>query len=114
MKFEVEKRDGGVVFRLAGKLRGFAGGEEILDEVRERLADGDRMIVLDLGEVERMDSSGIGVMAAIVTSVENAKATVRFADLPEQVTKVMTIVGLARVLKVFPTVGEALAAPPDK
>ena len=67
-KFEVrsEVRDETIwVYTLSGGLFGSQEGYKFQNEVRSKVADGAKGIVIDLELVDRIDSSGIGILVAI-------------------------------------------------
>jgi anti-sigma B factor antagonist len=87
--------DGGlVVFALAGPLNGLEAAYEFQDAVRRTIAGGCRKIVLDLAEVGRVDSCGIGILASLMWSASQAGAGMVLATIPPQVEKLLQIVTL--------------------
>lgn len=107
VRYEVIEKDGIVFFELNGYLTGHADSYEFLEDAREKIAVGSKKLIVDLAGVEKVNSSGIGVLAAVISSATNAGAAVRFARVPEKVWNIMCIVGLSRVVKNFPSVEEA-------
>ncbi len=63
---------------------------------------------MDLSGVEKMDSAGVGILASIVSSADNASAALRFSGLTEKTEKAIVIVGLLRVMQISPTLDDAL------
>jgi len=109
VRYEV-RNEGGIVFaELSGHLTGHADSYEFLEDARERIAAGASKLVVDLSGIERVNSSGIGVLAGLISSAANAGASLRFAGIPEKVWNIMTIVGLTRVVKNHASVEEATA-----
>ncbi|MFH1277902.1 MAG: STAS domain-containing protein [Candidatus Eisenbacteria bacterium] len=109
VRHEVNEKDGIVFFELTGYLTGHADSYEFLDDAKERIAGGAKSLIVDLSGVEKVNSSGIGVLAAVISSATNAGAAVRFARVPDKVWNIMCIVGLSRVVKNFETVEDAVA-----
>jgi anti-sigma B factor antagonist len=99
MQLKVTKRtvDGIVAIECNGRI---VFGEEsslLRDEVKKAVADGNKRIVLNLGEVNYIDSGGLGTLVALHTTAHNAGGTIKLANLTKrvgdllQVTKLLTV-----------------------
>jgi anti-sigma B factor antagonist len=77
------------------------------DLVEETVAAGRVRIVVDLGEVTFIDSSGLGALIAGLKTARQAGGDLRIADIPEQVMTVLRLTNLDRVLRAHTTVAEA-------
>jgi anti-sigma B factor antagonist len=75
--------------------------------VEETVASGRTRIVVDLGEVTFIDSSGLGALIAGLKATRQAGGDLRIADVPEQVMTVLRLTNLDRVLRAHPTVADA-------
>jgi anti-sigma B factor antagonist len=75
--------------------------------VEETVASGQTRIVVDLGQVTFIDSSGLGALIAGLKATRQADGDLRIADVPEQVMTVLRLTNLDRVLRVHPTVADA-------
>lgn len=94
-KLQVERsaHDGGIeVFTLTGDLVGDGDGYAFQDAVRARVSDRPRAVVLDFTHVVRIDSCGIGILAALVVSARNAGVKIVFACLSERAKKLLAVV----------------------
>lgn len=98
MQLKITKRtvDGILAIECSGRI---VFGEEsslLRDEVKKAIQDNKR-IVLNLGEVNYIDSGGLGTLVALQTTAQNAGATIRLANLTKrvgdllQVTKLLTV-----------------------
>jgi anti-anti-sigma factor len=101
--------DGITVFTLSGDLFGSPAGYAFQDAVRERLAAGSRGVVVDFGRVVRIDSSGVGILAALMWSASNARSRLVLAALPQRVEKVLSLAMLLEHVDHAASVDEALA-----
>jgi anti-sigma B factor antagonist len=103
-------RDGGVVvYRLRGSLHGTAAGYAFQETVRREVASGTTRVAVDLGGVERIDSSGIGILVAIMFSTSNAGGKLVLSSVPERVSKALGIAMLLDRIEQAPTADDALA-----
>lgn len=90
-----------IVVRCHGKL--IAGvGDILYNQVRPLLPDSKR-IILDLGDLTRMDSMGLGTLARLYVSARSAGCTLELMNLGKQVR---LLLGTAHMLSAFTIVGE--------
>jgi anti-sigma B factor antagonist len=110
MQLKLTKRtvDGILAIECSGRI---VFGEEtslLRDEVKKAIADGQKRIVLNLHEVNYMDSGGLGTLVALHTTARNAGATVKLASLTKRVGELMQITKLLTVFEVYDSEYEAL------
>ncbi len=104
---ETEKVAEALVIRLAGQiddLQADAVGAR-LDEVLEA---GHIRIVFDLGEVLFMGSSGLGQIMRAYKAVKMKGGCVRIVNPQPLIAEVLGVTKLDRLLKVYPSLEEAL------
>lgn len=90
-----EQRDAGIyVYKLSGDLYGTAEGYAFQEDVRTKVSEGNRRIVLDLSAVNRVDSSGIGILVALMFSAYNAGGGMVLAALQPKVKELLSMVML--------------------
>jgi anti-anti-sigma factor len=108
MKVNCHEQQGVCIYEVSGNLRGHPDSYSFLDDVRNSITEGAQKVIVDLSAVDKLDSAGVGILASIVNSSENAGAALMFSGLSEKTEKPIIIVGLMRVMKVSPTVEDAL------
>jgi anti-anti-sigma factor len=67
-------------------------------------------VLVDFSEVTYIDSSGIAVLLEYLRDSKTYKGAFCIAGLTDQVRHIFEVVGLDRVIPMFPTVPEAVAA----
>jgi len=82
------------VIALKGKLLGTAECYEFLDDTRERIRDGFVRVVLDMSHVELINSTGVGILAAVLTSVRRQEGSLALVGLPERARQVLEFMRL--------------------
>ncbi|MEV7167268.1 STAS domain-containing protein [Streptomyces microflavus] len=94
-----------------------ASGEidhESVGQLREALLPGGApepgRVVLDLGAVTFMDSSGINVLVAAYHALKDTQGWLRLARPPAPVLRIIELVSLDTVLGCYPTVEQAATA----
>jgi anti-sigma B factor antagonist len=97
------------IVRCNGRI--VAGGEcEALREHVAWLLRDRRSIVLHLGEVGFIDSSGLGTMVRALTTTRQAHGDLKLCNLPEFVRKVLEMSRLTSVFDVLDSEEKAIAA----
>jgi anti-sigma B factor antagonist len=109
--FETEEpASGAIVYHLRGRLRGWPECFEFQESVRDNVTSG-RRIVLDMEQLEHVDSTGVGILATLYTSAQNGGGELVLASLSPKVRRILDILWFLRILRHVDTVDEALALP---
>ena len=89
LEVKAEQRDAATcVYRLSGVLYGTVEAYAFQEQTRQKVSEGVRKIVLDLGAVERIDSSGIGILVTVAFSTHRAGGAIVLASVPPRVTAI--------------------------
>lgn len=83
---------------------------ELVSVLNEHIHTGHSNVIVDFGKVEFMSSAGL---RAILTSVKEARAAggdFRLASPQPGIDKVLKMAGFHNIVKIYPTVEEALAS----
>ena len=95
-------------------LKGNLLGEPETTALREtvyRLAErAEKQVVLDLGGLKAVNSTGLGVLVSSLTSLRKRSGDLSLARLSDKVHALMMITHLIRVFKVYDTVERAVAS----
>jgi anti-sigma B factor antagonist len=102
----VESRNGAVVISLAGELDLY-NAEEIRTALAEAIATGPNRVVIDLAEVEFIDSTALGVLVEVHSQL--GRENLRLAAPQPGTRRALQVSGLDRHLPVRDTVADALA-----
>jgi anti-sigma B factor antagonist len=103
-----EKTDDACIVRLAGELDLY-NAHAVRDALLEACADGPARVIVDLSEVEFIDSTALGVLIEARTKLPNRQAFLLAAPGLET-RRALQISGLDRHFSVHQTVPEALEA----
>jgi anti-anti-sigma factor len=110
LEFRSEARDDRTwIYTLSGDLYGNSGGYAFQEEVRQRIAGGATGVIIDLSDVAKMDSAGIGILVAIMWSASNAGGKLVLAALSPKVRDLLSIAMLMDHIDHADSVQEALA-----
>lgn len=89
------------VIDVAGRITLGEGSSNLREGIREMLAKGNKKILLNLGDVTYIDSSGIGELVSGFTSVANAGGQLKLINLTKRVKDLLQITKLYTVFEVF-------------
>ncbi len=108
MKIKTQMIDDVAVLRLSGKLMGGPpASTEIKETIYKLLDDGVKKFVIDLEEVTRMNSSGLGILISALTSVKNRGGELKLASLNENMNAIMVMTKLNTIFDIAQTAGGA-------
>ncbi len=100
IKVSTRQIDGVTILDLSGRITLGEGSVVLRDAVRDLLAKGDKNILLNLGDVSYIDSSGIGELVSAFTSVKNAGGELKLLNLTKKVHDLLQITKLYTVFDV--------------
>jgi len=100
MKASTRQVDGITVVDLSGRITLGEGSVVLRDTVRDLLAKGDRKMLLNLGEVTYIDSSGIGELVSAFTTTKNQGGELKLLNLTKKVNDLLQITKLYTVFDV--------------
>lgn len=101
MKFKTRQVDGVTVLDLSGRITLGEGSVTIRDAVRDVLAKGSNKVLLNLAEVNYIDSSGIGELVSAFTAVKGAGGELKLLHLTKKVHDLLQITKLSTVFDSF-------------
>ena len=88
------------VVDVAGRITLGEGSSALRDSLREMVGKGQKKILLNLGEVSYIDSSGIGELVSGFTSVTNGGGQLKLLNLTKRVKDLLQITKLYTVFDV--------------
>lgn len=98
----VEDRVGDVsVLRLKGRLELDDGDMVLRSHVDKLVADGRVNVLLDMTDVTRMDSAGIGMLVAKYMTVKNRGGMLRLLHLTDRTSRLLHVTRLETVFEIF-------------
>lgn len=101
-----EVKDNYQLFRLTGLLDAFS--EATFRRVISKcIEDGPKHIILDLSQIDFVDSSGLGALVQLVKKAQTDEGTLQIVTNP-RVTQTVKLVRLEKFLSLQPSVDDAL------
>jgi len=110
MHATVRQTESVVIVDLSGQIKLGEGSSIVRDTVKDLLAKGQKNILLNLADINYIDSSGIGELVAAFTSVRNQGGEMKLLHLTKKVHDLLQITKLYTVFDVKDDEAEAVAA----
>jgi anti-sigma B factor antagonist len=111
MAVEVRQKGKVSIVDVKGKLTVGEDHVQLRETLKGLLADGRRLLVLNLLDVPFMDSSGLGETAACKMRVSRNDGSIKLVlHRQSKVREVFKITGLDRAFEIYEDEGEALAS----
>lgn len=110
MSVQISSRTAGdvTIVDVAGKITLGEGSSALRDKVRELSASGSKKMLINLGDVNYIDSSGIGELVSAFTTVTNSGGALKLLNLTKRVQDLLQITKLYTVFEVFDSEDMAL------
>jgi anti-sigma B factor antagonist len=93
--------DGVSVLDLSGRITLGEGSVQLRDAIRDLIGKGQKNILLNLGDVSYIDSSGLGELVSAYTTAKNQGASVRLLNLTKKVKDVLQLTKLYTVFDIY-------------
>lgn len=100
MKANSRRVNGVTVVDMSGRITLGEGSVVLRETVRDLLSKGEKKILLNLGNVTYIDSSGIGELVSAFTSVRNQGGELKLLNLTKKVHDLLQITKLYTVFDI--------------
>jgi anti-sigma B factor antagonist len=110
MKASTRQVDGITIVDLSGRITLGEGSVVLRDTIKDLLGKGQKKILLNLGDVSYIDSSGIGELVSAFTSVRNQGGELKLLNLTKKVHDLLQITKLYTVFDVKDDEAAAIGA----
>jgi len=100
LKTSTRQIDGVTIVDCSGRITLGEGSVVMRDVVKDLLGKGQKKILLNLGDVNYIDSSGIGELVAAFTTVRNQGGELKLLNLTKKVHDLLQITKLYTVFDV--------------
>ncbi len=102
--------EGVSVLDISGKIVLGEGDIQIKDRIKDLLADGQRNILLNLGDVSYMDSAGLGALISGYTTVKREGGHLKLVNLTKRIKDLLAITKLITVFDTYENENEAIGS----
>jgi anti-sigma B factor antagonist len=102
--------DGVTVLDLSGRITLGEGSVQLRDAIRDLIGKGSKNILLNLGDVNYIDSSGLGELVSAFTTSKNQGAQLKLLSLTRKVHDLLQLTKLLTVFDVYDDEATAIAS----
>jgi anti-sigma B factor antagonist len=110
MKLSTRQVDGVTILDLSGRITLGEGSVQLRDAIRDLLGKGQKKILLNLADVNYIDSSGIGELVSAYTTVRNQGGELKLLNLTKKVHDLLQITKLYTVFDIKDDEASAIAS----
>jgi anti-sigma B factor antagonist len=108
MEMKEEKKDNVLVIHLKGELMGGESTLPFQKRIDQAIREERVNVVVDMADVKWMNSAGLGILMACLTTLRGSDGDLRLADVPERVRRPLEITKLDGVIRIFTTMKDAV------
>jgi anti-sigma B factor antagonist len=102
--------EGVVVLDLNGRITLGEGSVQLRDAIRGLIGQGKKNVLLNMGEVNYIDSSGLGELVSAYTTAKNQQAEVKLLKLTRKVHDLLQLTKLYTVFDIKDDEASAIAS----
>ena len=110
MKLTHREQDGVVILEPKGKIMGGPDATLLHDQIHEMIAQKKLRVIIDLSKVDWMNSTGLGILIAGLTTLRDNKGDLKLACVTDKIQSLLTITKLITVFEAYDTVELAIAS----
>ena len=110
MKAIVRQVDSVTIVDVSGRITLGEGCTQLRELIREQLAKGNKNVLLNLGDVSYIDSSGIGELVSSYTAVSSQGGSLKLLNLTKKVQDLLQITKLYTIFDVHDDEAKAISS----
>jgi anti-sigma B factor antagonist len=110
MQIKEQMKGDVAVIELKGKLMGGPETTAVHEKVKQLVEKGVTSVVIDLGKVTWMNSTGLGALMGSMTTLKSAKGDLKLSRVTDKVKSLFMITKLITIFDTFDTIEEAVQA----
>ena len=102
--------DGVTILDLGGRITLGEGSVQLRDAIRDLIGKGQKSVLLNLGDVNYIDSSGLGELVSAFTTAKNQGAALKLLKLNKKVHDLLQLTKLYTVFDIYDDEASAIAS----
>jgi anti-sigma B factor antagonist len=110
MNYSVSEQDDIIIISLTGKIMGGPEATEINEKFNQLIDEKKLKVVIDLNEVEWMNSSGLGILIGAVSLYKNNDGQLRIIHVSDRIQNLLKITKLAGIFETSNSLEEAISS----
>lgn len=100
MQMQIKENGSTALVAVSGKLTAIHLSASLRGAVKQLLAKGVKRIIIDMGELVHIDSTGVGELVSAYTSASAEQAQLELYDVPESCMELLEITNLSDIFTV--------------
>lgn len=112
MKIKTTEKYEAVIIELKGNVMGGDDTKDFNELLHKLIDQGKTRIVIDLGDVKFMNSSGLGMLIGGLTTVKKANGQYKLANITDKIESLLIITKLITIFEHYESVDKALESFP--
>jgi len=108
MSISTHQKNGVVILEPEGKIMGGPEATELRNNMYELIAQQNTRVIVDLSNVEWMNSTGLGILISGMTSLRNNNGELKLTGINEKVYSLFKITKLTSVFETFDSNDDAV------
>ena len=110
MDIDVRSQEAVKIVKLRGRLTLGEPVDRLRATIEDLLGNGENRLVFDLGELQTVDSSGIGLFSRLLTAAKQGGGSLKLVNPSKFVVQTLKLVGLLNLFEVFADSNAAVAS----
>ncbi len=112
MEVKTERKDGALIASVDGRIDG-GTAREFEYVMNAAIGEDDRAVVVDLSELSYISSAGLRAVLLVAKGLWKRDAKFSVCSPGQSITEVFEIAGFNEILRIHPSLPEAIAAASD-
>jgi anti-sigma B factor antagonist len=110
LNITARENQGVTVLDLGGRLVAGEESDTLRKKIRDLIANNQKRIIINMRDVARLDSTGIGMLVESVIYAAKERAQLKLINLPRLVHNILYTHRLLQAFEIYATEEEALAS----
>lgn len=107
MKFNISQRGGATVIAIEGNLMGGPDASTLNDKLVELIDAKKKQVVIELGGVNVINSSGLGMLIKGASTMKGAGGGLKIANASDKILELIKVTKLTGILQTYTSVADA-------
>lgn len=108
MKYNIKEQFNCVIIELKGNLMGGPAAEQFREDLHELIDQDKTNVIVNLGKVKFMNSSGLGIIIGALTTMRKAGGNLVICEADKKIENLLMITQLISVFQHYRTLKEAV------
>lgn len=108
MRYSMRERINCVIIDLKGNVMGGPHAETFREELHNLIKEDKKNVIINLGKVKFMNSSGLGILIGSLTTMKNAGGNLIICEADKKIENLLMMTQLISVFSHYRTLDEAV------